>query len=161
MIRDVRRTAEESRYFALLIQAHALARRGLFDRALELTSWSGDELVRLPDPFFSAVSSFYRAEWFARQGNHRGALGALLWHEANDFGTYPIGDVQPPEVNLAFSTLARWKLARVLDQDPAFTADACRAYRATWLAWRNGTASHRERATIARERLSSLPCDAP
>lgn len=152
-------TGESSRYFARLIQAHALARRGLYDRALELTNWNGDELVRLPDPFFSAVSAFYRAEWFARQGNNRGALAALLWHEANDFGTYPVGEVEPPEVNLAFSTLARWKRARLLDQDPAFAADVCRGYSAVWLAWRNGTPAFRDRAAIARDRLSSLSCD--
>lgn len=149
-----------ARYYAAFIQANNLARRGLFDRALELTTWNGSDLVRLPDPFFSAVSTFYRAEWFAQLGNTRSAITTLLWHEANDFGTYPIGDAQPAEVNLALSTLAWWTQARLLDQDHAFVADACRGYRAVSRAWRDGTPVYRERASIARERLSSLSCDA-
>jgi hypothetical protein len=153
-------TGPFARYYAGLIQASTLARRGLYDQALALTDWNGDDLVRLPDPFFSAVSTFLRAEWFARQGNTRDALSALLWHEANDFGTYPVGEVQPPEVNLAFSTLARWKQARLLDRDSTFAADVCRGYRAASLAWKEGTPLYRDRARVARERLSAIGCDA-
>lgn len=147
-----------TRYYLTLIQADQLARRGLLDRALALTDWKGDDLVRLPDPFFSTVTHFLRAEWFARQGNTRGAISTLLWHEANDFGTYPLGDPLPPEVDLAFGTLARWQQARMLDQSGVASPEACRSYRIVAQSWSEASPAYRDRATLAAERLSSLPC---
>jgi serine/threonine protein kinase len=148
-----------ARYYLALIQADQLAARGLFDRAIALTEWNGDDLVRLPDPFFSTVTHFLRAEWFDRQGNTRAALMTLLWHEANDFGTYPVGDPLPPEVDLAFGTLARWRQARMLERSGAFAPDMCRAYQAVARLWRQGNSKHRDRAALAAERFSSLHCD--
>ena len=148
-----------SGYYLRLVRADQLAARGLFDRALELTDWSGSDLVRLPDPFFSTITHFLRAGWFEQVGNTRGALSALLWHQANDFGTYPMGEAQPPEVNLAFGTLARWKQARLIDQNGSFTSDACRAYRAVLQSWNEGSPVYRARASLAKERLASLSCE--
>lgn len=85
-------SSPEGGHYRLLIQADQLATRGLLDRALAITEWSGDDLVRLPDPFFSAVTHFLRAEWFARRGNLRAARNTLRWHEANNFSTYAIGE---------------------------------------------------------------------
>jgi hypothetical protein len=147
-----------SRYYLALLQADQLARRGSYDSALALTNWSGDDLVRLPDPFFSAITHFLRADWLDRQGNRRDAVSALLWHEANDFGTYPVDQVLAPEVDLAFGTLARWNQARILDQTPAFAADACRGYREVERLWRLGDAVHRARARLAAQRLASPSC---
>ena len=148
-----------SRYYLALLQADQLATRGRYDSAVALTDWSGDDLVRLPDPFFSAISHFLRADWLDRQGNRRDAVSALLWHEANDFGTYPIANVLAPEIDLAFGTLARWNQARMLDQTPAFAADACRGYRAVERLWRHGDAVHRARAELAAQRLTAPSCD--
>jgi hypothetical protein len=148
------------RYYLSLIQAEQLAARGLTSRALELTDWRGDDLVRLSDPFFSTVTHFLRSEWFAREGNTRAALATLLWGEAYDFGTYPIGEVQPPEVDQAFGTLAEWKQARLLDQGDSFSPDLCRAYRAVARNWRNGAERFRRRSALAQERLATLPCSA-
>lgn len=155
-----RGTGPTSRYYLKLIQADQLARRELYDRALSLTDdWNGDDLVRLPDPFFSTIAHFLRSEWQARQGNMRAALSTLLWHEANDFATYPVAEALAPEVDLAFGTLARWKQAQMADQNPAFVSDACRGYTAVSRLWRDGNETSRARAALARERLASLPCD--
>ena len=153
-------TGPTSRYYLKLIEADQLARRGLYDRALGLTDdWSGDDLVRLPDPFFSTSAHFLRSEWQARLGNTGAALSTLLWHEAYDFGTYPVGQALAPEVDLAFGTLARWKQAQMLDQSQAFVSDACRGYRAVERLWVNGNETNRARAELARTRLAALPCD--
>ena len=152
-------TGPTSRYYLKLIQADQLARRELYDRALTLSAWSGDDLVRLPDPFFSALTHFLRSEWQARLGNTRAALSTLLWHEASDFATYPVAEVLAPEVDLAFGTLARWKQAQMADQNPAFVSDACRGYTAVSRLWHDGNETSRARAMLAKERLASLPCD--
>jgi hypothetical protein len=148
-----------SRYYRDLIQADQLARRQLFGSALAMTNWNGDDLVRLPDPFFSTITHLLRAEWYSRMGNTRDALSALLWHEADDFGTFPLGEALAPEVDLAFGTMARWMQARMLDNDPAFVSDVCRGYRAVARYWSNGSEVYRGRAAFAKGRLAALPCD--
>jgi hypothetical protein len=148
-----------ARYYLDLVQADQLASRGLFEQALTRTGWSGDDLVRLADPFFSAITQFLRAEWFARQGNPRAAASTLLWHQANDFGTYPAGAVQPAEVNLALGNLARWKRALLLDGQRPSASDSCRDYRAVRQAWALGSTRYRDRAAMAAGRISAIPCD--
>ncbi len=149
----------EARYYRELLQADAEAANGNYTRALQLTDWSGDDLVRLPDPFFSTVVHFFRASWFAAAGNPAAAMRTLLFHEASDFSTYPIAQVQPPESDQAFGTLARWRQARLLDVPGNPGPDVCRSYRAVFRLWQNGSSSHRSRANLAAERLRALPCD--
>jgi hypothetical protein len=145
-----------SRYYLALLQADQLAERGLHDRALGLTDWKGTDLVRLPDPFFSTITHLLRADWFARVGNTRDAVGSLSWHEANDFATYPSAEVLAPEVDLAFGTIARWNQARMAEHNGAFAPAACRGFEAVSRLWRQGDARHRARAAHAGERLASL-----
>jgi hypothetical protein len=153
-----RGSSDIERDYLALLQADQLAARGLYQRALDLTDWRGDDLVRLPDPFLSSVTHFFRAEWFARLGNTQAALSTLLWHEANDFVTYPQGEAQAMEVNLAFGTLARWKQARLLDRAGPDAGEACHGYRAVARLWRLGNPEHRARAGIAEQRLAALGC---
>ena len=145
-------------HYLALVQADRLATDGDYDQALSLTSWNPEDLARLADPFFSTVSRFFRADWFARQGNTRDALATLLWHEANDFATYPLAEPQPPEVDQAFGTLAHWKRAQLLDANAALGLDPCPSYRAVVGLWEKGDSLHRARAVFASKRLSWFSC---
>jgi hypothetical protein len=148
----------EARHYLALIQADRLASGGQYDQALRLTNWNPEDLVRLSDPFFSAVTHFFRADWFARQGNALDAVATLLWHEANDFGTYPTGEPLPPEVDQAFGTLAQWKQAQLLAASAAMGLDPCPSYRAVARRWRGGDSLHQARAAFAANRLSWFSC---
>jgi hypothetical protein len=145
-------------YYLALLQADSLASSAQYQQALGLTDWDGDALVRLSDPFLSTVIHLFRADWFLADGNPQAALRTLVWHEAYDFATYPVGDPQAPEIDQAFSTLSRWKQARLMDLNQSSTAEACRAYRAVTRHWKQGSPRSRERADIAEQRLATLPC---
>jgi len=110
------------------------------------------------DPFARTVARMSRATQRAVQGDIEGAHRELLWHEHTDVVGVPTGLPQTAEVDWAFGTLARWRLAGMLDGHDR--GGACGAYRAVVRWWSDGEPLYRARADTARERIAALHCDA-
>ena len=98
-----------------------------------------------------------RATQRAAQGDIEGAHRELLWHEHTDVVGVPTGLPQTAEVDWAFGTLARWRLAGMLDGHDR--SGACGAYRAVVRWWSDGEPLYRARANTARQRIAALHCD--
>ena len=145
---------------AQLLAGDSLATAGRPGAALMLTdATDGDLAARRVDPFFRAVLRLRRAEWLARTGDLEGARRELVWHEHTDLVGLPTGLPQAAEIDWAFGTLARWRVARLLDgrtdQD-----EVCRAYSAVERLWAEGEPPYRARADTARARRRALACSA-
>lgn len=152
------------RPLTVMIEADAAARQGRLDAALTAT----DPLTALPadslgdpaiaDPFFRTVLHLVRAGWHERRRDAVSAAHELVWFENNDVFDRPSGPPQAADMDWAFGTLARWRLARLLDQ--AGQASPCAAYR--WVAgsWTHGDEPYRTRADSAARRLVALGCKA-
>jgi hypothetical protein len=88
-----------------------------------------------------------------------GARAELVWHEHTDVVGLPTGLPQAAEVDWAFSTLARWRLARLLDAGRrADRGEACDAYLAVVRHWSGAPAPYGARAEMARTRARELHC---
>ena len=111
------------------------------------------------DPFSRTIVQLSRAEWNAARANVDGARRALLWHENTDLANLPVGAPQPAEIDWAFGTVARWRLARLLD-GAGRPGPACEAYRAVARLWSGGEPPYRARSDSARARLEQLHCAA-
>jgi serine/threonine protein kinase len=109
------------------------------------------------DPFARTVARMSRATQRAAQGDIEGAHRELLWHEHTDVVGVPTGLPQTAEVDWAFGTLARWRLAGILDGHDR--GGACDAYRAVVRWWSDGEPLYRARADTARQRIAALHCD--
>lgn len=109
-----------------------------------------------PDPFFRTVLHLLRADWYERAGSREGERRELVWYQNSDVYRYPVNRPQLAEVDWAFGTLARWRLARLLDRGDA----ACRAYRDVQRLWASGDPLYRARADSAARRLVTLGCQA-
>ncbi len=72
----------------------------------------------------------------------------------------PTGLPQAAEVDWAFGTLARWRLARLLDGAGHAEHGACDAYAAVVRHWSDAPAPYGARADTARARASELHCGA-
>ena len=150
------------RPLASVLEADAVAQRGLPQTALEATdslTWLQADSLGEPgstDPFFRAVLHFLRAEWYGRRGDIASAVHELGWHENNDVFDRPSGPLQVAEVDWAFGTLARWRLARLLDRTRE--ANACAAYHRVAQSWTHGDARYAARADSATGRLRALGC---
>lgn len=111
------------------------------------------------DPFFRAIVHLKRAAWRAQIGDIERARSELLWHEHLDVVGLPTGLPQAAEVDWAFGTLARWRLARLLDRTGrAQRGEACEAYAAVVRHWSLAPAPFGARASIARARARELRC---
>ncbi len=113
------------------------------------------------DPFSRTIVQLSRAASNAARGNVDGARRALLWHENNDLAGLPTDAPQPAEIDWAFGTVARWRLARLLDDgsgSATLTGAACKAYRAVVRLWSGGEPLYRARADTASARLQQLGC---
>ena len=145
-----------------LLEGYAVAQQGHLQMALEatdsLTPLQADSLGEpgIVDPFFRTVLHLLRAEWYERSGDVASAIDELEWHENNDVFDRPSGPPQVADVDWAFATLARWRLARLLDRTGE--ANACAAYRRVAGSWAHGDARYAARADSAVRRLSTLGC---
>jgi len=148
--------------FELFIAADSLAAAGHPRAALVLLDpIDVDAVARRVDrdPFFRAIVHLQRAAWRARIGDIEGARTELLWHEHLDVVGLPTGLPQAAEVDWAFGTLARWRLARLLDGPRrAQRGEACEAYAAVVRHWSEAPAPFGARADTARVRARALNC---
>jgi hypothetical protein len=152
--------ASPPRELRLAITADSLGAVGVPRAALRLLDKVNiDSVARHGDPFFRAFVHFRRAEWRAQTGDIEGAKAELIWHEHLDLAGRPTGLPQAAEVDWAFGTLARWRLARMLDgASRAQRGEACSAYRAVIRNWTGSPAPYGARADTARIRARELTC---
>jgi len=146
--------------FELFIAADSLAAAGHPRAALVLLDpIDVDAVARRVDPFFRAIVRLQRAAWRARIGDIEAARSELLWHEHLDVVGLPTGLPQAAEVDWAFGTLARWRLARLLDRTGREErGEACEAYAAVVRHWAQAPAPFGARADTARARARALNC---
>jgi len=109
------------------------------------------------DPFSRTIAQLSRAEWNAARGDVEGARRALLWHENDDLARLPTDAPQAAEIDGAFGTVARWRLARLLDR-AGQRAPPCAPYRDVIRLWSAGEPPYRARADSARVRVQQLGC---
>jgi len=109
------------------------------------------------DPFYRTIVQLSRAERDAAHGEIEGARRALLWHENTDLAALPTDAPQAAEIDWAFGTVARWRLARLLD-GAGQEAPACAAYRDVVRLWSGGEPPYRGRADSAGSRIQQLGC---
>jgi hypothetical protein len=113
------------------------------------------------DPFSRTIVQLSRADWNAARGDVDGARRALLWHENNDLSGLPTDAPQAAEIDWAFGTVARWRLARLLDDGSrSHQGPVCKAYRDVVRLWSGGEPLYRARADTARVRVQQLGCTA-
>ncbi|HVH09023.1 MAG TPA: serine/threonine-protein kinase [Gemmatimonadales bacterium] len=152
------------RPLASLLEADAVALSGRMAQALAitdtLTPLQADSLgdPEVADPFFRTVLHLFRADWYVRRQDIDGAERELQWYQNTDMFGRPSGPPQVGDVDWAFSTLARWRLATLLDRDRAGDERACRPYRQVARAWAHGNAPYAARADSARARAATLHC---
>ena len=146
----------------LLVAADSLAAAGRPRAALVLLDpIDVDAVARGLDPFFRTVVHLRRAAWRARIGDVEGARAELVWHEHTDVVGPPTGLPQAAEVDWAFGTLARWRLARLLDAGRrAERGQACDGYAAVVRHWSGAPAPYGARAEMAGTRARELHCAA-
>jgi hypothetical protein len=136
-----------------------LARRGRWAEAIA----HSDPLIETPTREFDAVTlralvRFSRADWFARLANPDAARRELRWAEHYHVNRYPSGPPQTADVDWSLRTLARWRLATILDQAGERGEEVCDAYLRVADAWSEGEAIYRARADSARGRGATLGC---
>ena len=126
-------------------------------RASYVNASNVDSMARHEHPFLRTLVRMSRAEQFAERGQPDDAARELLWHEHTDLVGLPTGLPQAAEVDWAFGTLARWRLAHVLLAAKDH-AGACDAYRDVARLWRDGEPRYRARADTARQQIAQLLC---
>ena len=113
------------------------------------------------DPFSRTITQLSRADWHAARGDVDGARRALLWHENTDLAGLPVGAPQAAEIDWAFGSVARWRLARLLDDGSgsrSHKGPVCKAYQAIVRLWSGGEPLYRARADSAGARIQQLGC---
>ncbi len=143
-----------------LLVADSLAAAGQPRAALrQLDPIKVDSVARRGDPFVRAIVHFQRAAWHARIGDIEGARSELVWYEHLDLVGIPTGLPQAADVDWAFGTLARWRLAQLLDAaGRAERGEACETYAAVIRNWSDAPAPYGARADTARARAGQLNC---
>lgn len=145
----------------LLVAADSLATAGRPRAALVLLDPVDVDAAALRlDPFYRTIVHLRRAAWRARIGDIEGARSDLLWYEHLDVVGLPTDLPQAAEVDWAFGTLARWRLARLLDAGRGKHRDACDAYAAVARHWSRAPVPYGARADTARTRMRQLDCAA-
>jgi hypothetical protein len=150
------------RELALTVTAESLAFSGQTRAALRLVDHIDlDSVARTGDPFLRMLVHFRRAEWRAESGDIQGAKAELIWHEHTAVIGLPTGLPQAAEVDWAFGTMARWRLARLLDADRrAERSDACAAYAGVARYWNGAPEPFGSHAATATTRMRALGCRA-
>jgi hypothetical protein len=149
-----------------LIEAAILAGTGQPDSALAVTEVLATDLEAWDraerSPFLRAAARLSRAQWFAATGIPENARSEYRWHEHFHLPDYPVDHPVAADGDWAFSTLAYWRQARLLDRDGSGAGadrDVCVAYRTVAERWSLGDARHRARADTARTRLAAIQCE--
>ena len=146
--------------FRPLIEGLDLARRGRWRDALSRT----DVLLAQPDSFFAspvlrAVAHLDRADWWERSGDPEAAARELRWAEHwQVFHGFPSREPQAADVDWSLRSLARWRLAGVLDGAGRRDEEVCLAYVRVANAWSGGAPVFQARADSARRRAAALGC---
>lgn len=149
-------TAELDRFS----HAEELARQRRWREAIARTEpLVADPIRTFSDPVVRALVRFGRADWFTQMGNTDAARRELRWseHSTMDVG-FPVGPPQGAEVDWSLRTLARWRLATMLDQANQRDDETCLAYLRVADAWARGSGVFRARADTARRRAVELSC---
>ena len=128
------------------------------DQSHGSASLAVDSAAQDEDPFLRTALFLRRAEWAARINDLGLARRTLYWHQHSSLEGWPTGDPQANDVDWAFGTLARWRLARLLDRAGASDRELCDAYRNVARLWRGGDALHAARADTAATRYRDLKC---
>jgi len=160
----VRLVAGESgrRPLASLLRADAEALHDRTEAALSMTDslrWLQADSLGDPegvDPFFRTALHLLRAGWYGRLHDADGAERELHWYENNDVWGRPSGPPQVADMDWAFATLARWRLATLLDA--ARDRRACTSYARVAAAWAQGDSRYRARADSAARRAMTMGC---
>ncbi|MGE5804025.1 MAG: protein kinase domain-containing protein [Gemmatimonadota bacterium] len=151
------------RELALTVTAEALAFSGQTRAALRLVDHIDlDSVARSGDPFLRMLVHFRRADWRAENGDIEGAKAELTWHEHTAVIGLPTGLPQAAEVDWAFGTLARWRLARLLDGRSSTDrggGETCQAYTAVTRYWHGAPPPFGVRADTAETRARELACE--
>ncbi len=145
--------------FGPLIDGLDLARRERWRDALART----DGLVSYPDssfesPVLRALAHLDRAVWWVRAGDPDAAARELRWSEHWHVQKFPTGLPQAADVDWSLRSLARWRLASVLDRAGQRNEEVCLAYVRVANAWARGAPVFRTRADSARQRAAALKC---
>ncbi|HWC74262.1 MAG TPA: hypothetical protein VG454_10040, partial [Gemmatimonadales bacterium] len=148
------------REWRLPVTAESLATAGQTRAALRLLDKINvDSVARSGEPFYRAVVHLQRAAWRAQLGDIDGAKAELIWFEHLDLVGLPTERPQAAEVDWAFGTLARWRLARLFDSaKPPRRDEACVAYAGVIRNWSGAPAPYGLRADTARARARELRC---
>ena len=142
-----------------LLSADSLARGGDLRGALAASApLARDSAAQDVDAFLRTALFLRRAEWAGRVDSVELARRILHWHEQSSLEGWPTGDPQVNDVDWAFGTLARWRLARLLDRAGTSDRERCDAYGDVARLWRGGDALHAARADSARVRSRELKC---
>ncbi len=150
------------RPLASLLEADALARTGRAAAAIRmtdsLTPLQADSLgdPEVADPFFRTVLHLLRADWYQARHDADGVERELRWYENTDVAGRPSGPPQVADVDWGFSTLARSRLAVLLDA--AGDEGACQSYRRVAGIWARADARYRARADSAAVRATARRC---
>ena len=150
----------DTRALTLFLAADSLASAGQARQALALSdALPVDTTARRVDPFYRVVARLKRAQWRAEIGDIEGAREELHWYQHTDLAGLPTGFPQAAEIDWAFGTLARWRLARLLEGGTDHM-EACSAYQGVVRHWSDGDPPYAARADSARDRMRELHCDA-
>jgi len=122
----------------------------------DLEAWDRTER----SPFLRTAIQLSRAKWFAALGIPEDARSAYRWHEHFHLPDYPVDHPLPSDGDWAFSTLASWRQARLLDHGDR-DIDVCASYHVVAERWSLGGPSYRARADTARARFAILKCSGP
>lgn len=143
-------------------QAAELARERRWPEAIAGTqSLVADPARPFSDAVVRTLVHFGRADWFRQMGNTEAARRELRWSEHSVMdGGFPVGAPQGSEVDWSLRTLARWRLATLLDQANQGGEETCLAYFRVANAWEKGSGVFRARADSARRRAAQLSCPA-
>jgi hypothetical protein len=150
----------------IFVEGVLLAASGEPDSALTVTNVLATDLegwdLAERSPLLRAAVRVSRAQWFAATQFPENARLEYRWHEHFHLPDYPVDSPLPADGDWAFSTLAYWRQARLLDHassDDVPDREVCAAYRRVAGRWATGDARYRARADTARNRLVALKCD--
>jgi hypothetical protein len=152
-------------YRSRFINGVLLAANGQHDSALAITNLLVSDLETWDrtekSPLFRIAIRMSRARWFEAMGGIENARMEYRWHQHFHLPDYPVDMPVPADGDWAFSTLASWRQARLLDKGPADPVDVelCSSYRLVAERWSGGNPRFRARADTARSRLAVLKCE--
>jgi hypothetical protein len=146
------------------ITAALLGASGQADSAIAITNTIVTDLEAWDrterSPLLRAAIRLYRARWFEAIGSPENARAEYRWHQHFHLPDYPVDDPLAADGDWAFSTLASWRQARLLDRGEQ-DVDICASYRLVAERWSLGEPRYRARADTARSRLAQLRCEEP